>query len=127
MGRVFWEGEPERSKGPGEQRPRPDLNRPGSRRGHGFFGGMENRWSSGVRPRRFDRKEPERKKRVETLFSIPGEEKGFEGRNPRAWEAERGLQGLRGAERHREGSQTLRMGLPRREAKRVGRFVRLAK
>jgi hypothetical protein len=34
-------GEPERSEGPREQRPRPDLNRWGSRRGHGFFGGSK--------------------------------------------------------------------------------------
>jgi len=47
---VFWEGEPERSKGPGEQRPRPDLSRWGSRRGHGFFGGtkpLELRYQAG--------------------------------------------------------------------------------
>jgi len=37
-------------------------------------------------------------------------------------EAERGFQGCR--DTHREGSQTLRMGLPKRRVKRVGRFLK---
>jgi len=36
--------------------------------------------------------------------------------------AERGTQGIRN-EGHREGSQTLRMGLPARKAKVAGRFL----
>jgi hypothetical protein len=35
------EGEPERSKGPGEQGPRPGVNTRGARKGYGFSGGMK--------------------------------------------------------------------------------------
>jgi hypothetical protein len=74
--------------------PRPDLNRWGSRRGHGFFGGtkpLELRSQAGQVWEQRARAE----EREETLFSITEEEESSEGRSPRALRAERGFRGSR--------------------------------
>lgn len=48
-------------------------------------------------------------------------EKSSEGRTPRVWEAERGFRGYISSH-HREGSQTLRVGLLKEEANFLRRF-----
>jgi hypothetical protein len=94
---CFGRESPRGQKAQESMRPRPDLNRWGSRRGHGFFGGtkpLELRSQAGqVWEQRARAEESE-----ETHFSITEEEQSSEGRSPRAWEAERGFHGSREAD-----------------------------
>jgi len=88
---------PRGQKAQESRRPRPDLNRWGSRRGHGFFRGtkpLELRSQAGQVWEERARAESGR----ETYLRITGEEESFEGRSPRAWGAERGFHGSRQAD-----------------------------
>jgi hypothetical protein len=97
-------------------------NPSGSEKGYGFHGGRK------PLERRFEAEEVSKGSARAERFkgnveSIVMEEESFERGSPGAWGAERGFRGS-GDGTHREGSQTLRVKLPRSRAKLFGRLER---
>jgi hypothetical protein len=82
-----------------------------------------NRRGAGTRPEGLVRKR-EGGRGEGDFFPGTRKEQGSEGESPRALGAERGFQGLGGLVRRREGSQTLRAGLPGGKATHPGRLGR---
>lgn len=122
--RETWEGgsfgrEPERSESPREQEVPTRTKPSGSEEGHGFSGGrktLRRRYEAGKVSWESARAE----RWTGNGSPTPGEEESSEGRSPRVLGAERGFRG-NGDGGHREGSQTLRVRLPRPEATGGGR------
>jgi hypothetical protein len=79
-------------------RPRPGVSTQGSRRGHGFFGGIKPPKAPLPGREGLAGKSRGGKRGRETFFPITGEDESSEGRSPRASGAERGFHGSGGAD-----------------------------
>jgi len=95
---------------PGEQGPRPELTVWGAKRGTAFSVGA-SRWSAGARPEWFRREAQERRRDGKRSFDHRRGAKALKGEARERWGLKEAFKGL-ASERRREGSQTLRAGLP---------------
>ena len=93
MYEVYGEGEPERSKGPREQEAPPRSKPLGKQEGARLFWWDGSRWSSGPRPSRFGRKEPERKDERRLSYRSPERSKALKGEAPECRELKEALRG----------------------------------